>query len=522
MRIILASWEWHSDQLGSFWRKPGGDYSGGCIDLRSLPAQGMPGGSPQGLGLFAYEDLPTGLVPTAEVGDDPLARMSVGRRNALADALGLSRAALSDTTLAEILAVQVLGEQADPTGSARAKPLRMNRHGAALYLGGFGELWRGRLDKDHPLYAKTLEVRRVDYIRERRRINRMRDRMVGRGMGREEAEARSLEALQKWTGWDMQMLDATEDELLPAVHRSDGSRRPATTLTETWPTDSTTVSSGQDEPWTEEVNDASVAAGKIGSVAAFPAVAVLSCDTALSSDDHRHVATAAAAQTEGNRCLVAVRYDTGVNGTNLMNAYALWVQNQTGNAHRSLTKFVAGAETALNNIFTNPGASYSMECKADGSDITGISAGTTQGPITDTALTGYLQVGLRIWRGGAAHSACTLDDHTFEDLGGTPVSKTVTAGVEHTEAVTEGEFISAEHAGHGVISGTVVLDSDSSPVEDALVIAVRQSSGEVEVTGLTDVAGTFALDPVEPGLFDVYVRRTDSKEALAQTTVAVT
>ena len=104
---------------------------------------------------------------------------------------------------------------------------------------------------------------------------------------------------------------------------------------------------------------------------------------------------------------------------------------------------------------------------------------------------------------------------------GDEVTKSSTVPAEHTEAVTQNEVISAEHAGHGVISGTVVLDADSSAVENAVVVAVRQSSGEVEVTGLTNGDGEFALDPVEPGDFDVYVRRTDSLEALAQTTVQV-
>jgi hypothetical protein len=158
VRLVLAPWEWTADG----WQKPGGDYTGGCIDLRTLAQAGAPGPSASGLGLFAYEVLPAGIVVAADLGDDPLARMTVGRRNELADALGLDRASLSDASLATILGEQVLGALADPAGAARTKPLQMNHRGASVHLKGFGRIWRTPFDSAHPIFQQTLEVRKVD------------------------------------------------------------------------------------------------------------------------------------------------------------------------------------------------------------------------------------------------------------------------------------------------------------------------------------------------------------------------
>jgi hypothetical protein len=54
--IYLAPWEWNTTESpgASFWDAPLADSCLQRIDLRPVPAQAEPGGTPQGLGLFVY------------------------------------------------------------------------------------------------------------------------------------------------------------------------------------------------------------------------------------------------------------------------------------------------------------------------------------------------------------------------------------------------------------------------------------------------------------------------------------
>lgn len=414
MRLYLAPWQWSTGPVGSAWRAPAG--SAVAVDLRSNVAAGTPAIA-SGVGLFQSETPPAGAVL---LGDDPAARMSLARRNALADALRLPRAALPDASLAVILTEHVLGAQADPTGATRVKPLRMTGQGLAVRLKHFGEVYRAPLDKAHPVYAQTLAVRRADYARERARLGRSRTRAVQLGADPDAAEAAALDALRRWTGHDMRALGATEDELLPVLYLADGSRAPQTVLTESWPTDSTTISSGQDLPWTEELNDASVASGVLGAVSEG-ANCIVSCDTALSADDHSHSATYAITESATLLAVTGVvaRYDAAVGGSNPLNAYIAYGYRLATDDLGRISKYVAGTETTLDTETGDPGATGTMSCTADGSAISGVVGSLPALAATDTAITGYLQCGAMVrHQAGMAHGAATLDTHTMSDIFG--------------------------------------------------------------------------------------------------------
>ena len=428
MQLVLAPWDWFTDPSGeSYWRKPGGDYSGGCVDLRSNVEAGAPGPTAAGFGLFAYETLPAGIQVAVDLGDDPNRRMRLVERNGLADTLGLARAAFPDAPLAQVLMEHVMGAASDPTGQNRVKPIRLNGGGATIRLKGFGEIHRIGLDRSHPNFARTLQVRRADYARQRTAwlprwaARRSAWLQVTQGMTKTDADAlAALQAqriLRKWTGWDLRLLGATLDELLPAQYLADGEEEPSTTLTESWPTNSSTISSGQDNPWTEERDDASVASGKLGPVN-VDENAIVSCDTSLSSDDHYHTASyalTAAATTLDSQ--VAVRYDAAVLSNNFSNAYLATPNRTTGSESGRIRKRVAGAVTTLDTETGDPGATGTVTCQADASAITGTVGSLPSLSATDSSITGYLQVGclVRIAT-GLAHADSTLDSHTFADV----------------------------------------------------------------------------------------------------------
>lgn len=400
MRLVLAPWEWDdSDPPTPRWIKPGGDYTGGCLDLRTVGQVGTPGPTPAGLGLFAYDDLPPGIDVAADLGDDPLARMKLAERNALADALGLDRSALSDAPLGQILAEQVLGSLADPSGASRTKPLRMNGRGAVLRLKGFGELYRAPLDKAHPVYAQTLAVRRLDYVRNRT--------LLLRRLPTEDA----LAVLQRWTGWDMRALRATEDELLPVEFRADGSRRPSTTLTETWPTNGAAISTGQDQPWNEDFGDVRVSAGELLAESVVSNEPFGRCTTDLSSDDHSHDVTVTL--NVGSNNVSGWPLVRKIDSTT-KTFYGVAVRSDMDPTNDIMYKCVAGTFTALDEtVGSSQDGTHAASLEANGSSISGE---TPQGTVsaTDTDITGNLQCGyhFRVFGGGTA----SLDDHTMEDL----------------------------------------------------------------------------------------------------------
>lgn len=409
--LVLARWEPYFDPLISSnrcWRKPGNDYTLGCLDLRTLDEAGP--STSRGFGLFCYNRVPTGYTEAADVrnvgnreyvriGDDPLARMTVANRNRLADVLGIPRTVLSDATLGQIIGEQIRGTLADPAGATRPKPWQMNRRGLTVGLKGYGDIYRHRLDRAHPVFDKTLAVRRLDY-------ERLRDRGV------------PLDLLRKKTGWDMRALGITDEaELLPTRFVRDGYLAPETTWTEGWPTDSSTLSSGQDEPWTELVGDLSVASGVVGLVS-VNTISAAACDTVVSSDDHQHDATAVNPDVAGAWQALLCRFDGAVTGDVPDNCYSLF--NHRGHATNKnlLDKIVSASITNLDSSSTDAGSPVTMTITTNGTAISG-SNGAVALSASDSDITGEVLAGIRMrLDGSGVHADVTLDGHTFADLGG--------------------------------------------------------------------------------------------------------
>lgn len=186
-----------------------------------------------------------------------------------------------------------------------------------------------------------------------------------------------------------------------------------TSFTETWPTDSSTLSSGQDQPWTETDNNLSVSSGVLRPLTFSALINRARCDTVLDTDDHEHYATFICATRDSNqrRGDLQVRFDTA--STTFYQAAA---RRDSDGDLRYLQKVVSGTITDLGTNTTDPGTGVVLYCSADGSTITMKLGGTIIHEVTDTAITGHVRVGVALRQDTDAGAYVGFDNHTAADL----------------------------------------------------------------------------------------------------------
>jgi hypothetical protein len=145
--------------------------------------------------------------------------------------------------------------------------------------------------------------------------------------------------------------------------------RPATqTFTESWPTVSTTLSSGQDQPWTELLGDLEVVAGTKLQVASGT-LGLARCDSSLDTSNQYHQASFTLADDAANNHIVT----TNVRMSDNNNWYRTQVVRNSGGAghFRVGEKRVAGVTTnIIANSASDPGASGVVRVTIDGSTMT--------------------------------------------------------------------------------------------------------------------------------------------------------
>lgn len=375
-KLWLGPWQWHLDLgLGGFWGAP----------LLIDPLSGT------------YQDL----------GSNPQATMRVAARNGLADRLGLDRALLPDTNLADLLAHYVLGTLADPTGINRVKPLRMGRKGLSLHLGSFGLVLHEPFSRNHPNFDAALAVRWADYRRNK-------------------AAGVPLEALQRWTGHDALALfrrrptAADLDLLLPPEFRGDGSRDPRTTILDDFnrADQAGLGTSSEGWSWVSQTGTIDV----VSNQAKWSATnhAAYRADSNLSTDDHKSEVDTVGTISGTKYFSPTVRASAAA-----VTYYAYLARDNSTNS--KLHKRVNGTFTN-SALGVQHGATGRVGVSADGSTIEGyFDSDTAEVAWTDTAITGNLQAGV------TAREANDIGDN-FEaaDLAAP------SAGFAHSQAVILG------------------------------------------------------------------------------------
>jgi hypothetical protein len=399
-QLYLGKWEW-VEPVGDIphWRAPGGNALG-ALDLRSLPHQGVAGGNPEGFGLFAYASPQRHSHLLESFGSDMSALLTKRQKGLLRDALALPAGAGIEDRMTDAARQMCFDPSCvDAAGNDRWKPLRCHplTKLAGVHVGPIELFPAEVVDAKHLAFENMIAVFQVDYERNRHVYDPV--------------------TIRKWTGDHMLVLfnrlaEIDADVLIPRRHRNVGFQVPTTTFTETWPTNSTDITTGQDQPWTEDNGDSSVNSNKIGAV--DTAVNVVGrCTTNLSSDSHKHTATIDTVQTTNNlRAEVCCRKEAGT----ALTMYACGFRRQA-TAQRRLNKYVTNSLTVLSSdTGTDAGTAVSTYVQATGSEISG-QIGAQGYSASDSAITGNLQTAF-LFNCAANPQDCTMDGHTMEDITG--------------------------------------------------------------------------------------------------------
>lgn len=391
--MYLAHWEWREvydgkDLVGAYWQCPGGDCLG-VFDLRSIPQMAQAGGTPEGYGLFVY-DHPISCLGCYTLGTSWDKVLTATDRTTLSIGLGLT-SAITETRLSNIIAVDFLINNADPTGQTKWKPIRgSKRHPPTLYIGG-RKVWEGSLAD---VIDNTIAVYRVDY-----------QRMKLAGV--------PLERLQKITGAKMLDLWARmgDDLLLPLLGRfaDDGWSSPETSISDDF--------SGTLAAWTQLSGTWSIFSGELTMTAEVNSnPRTIRHDTTLSSDDHYAQIDVVASQQSTNPTFygTSIRHTSGATETCYAGGYTR--PATAGDPYQQIYKFVTGTPTSLGTDHTfTESLPHTMYFEANDTTLTVKRDGADDYQISDSSISGQNDTGVagnrRTSGGGYA-----LDDFAAADL----------------------------------------------------------------------------------------------------------
>lgn len=357
-----------------------------------------------GLMLCSYA-APKVISNSVYLGDDPLAVTSLATRNALADMMDLSRAAMPGDNLEDLLADTLLTAMADPSGIVRWKPVRTSvARGLRFKLGDY--TYAQRFSSAHPSFQATLDVRWADYRKQRPAIQALLESKEPRDQAN---GARMLAALKRSTDDAAKRLFGIElesdshpslDQLIPTEYRGDGYLKRATTRDETWTTADSDNING-DLNWNEDQGDIDVVSNEIRTITLNTNLWAR-CTDALSSDDHWSSLIGYSSNINGNRDYgpTARKIDSAVR-----TYYVLDANHDGGNLR--LQKKVAGTSTQIGSSVSHSWSAnvdYDLKLEANGSLLNcwvdSVQKFTDE---TDTSITGNLLFGVEINKGSNGH-----------------------------------------------------------------------------------------------------------------------
>ena len=396
--ICLARWQFivPKDDTEPHWDAPFPDNRMGSIDLRSIPEQGVPGGL-GGWGFFAY-DQSMGSNGLHCFGTNISDELTMAQVNTIAIVLGLGIDTVAQDSLVGVLQ-SLLVDFGDPTGNTSWRPIQMGKDGFEIVLGD-RSIATQSFSLESKAFQNTVAVRWSDY--------------------RRQADARiPLKILRKWNGQDMltyfgRMGDDLMPVLVPPEYQSHGWEKPSTTVSDNFDrADSTDL--GAD--WTEVDGNWQILSNQLDIVSAGgTGRSYVSHDTSLSSDDHYSEAKI---------------YKTDPNSGNVLGTLLRWQDSSNHyavNVHDTFTdqheiyKRVTGTPTVLASEFQAWTDGHTMRGEVNGSTLKFYRQGVEELSVTDSALSGQLQLG--IWTDGTSVNF-RWDDFGGADLGATPTAQVV-------------------------------------------------------------------------------------------------
>lgn len=182
--------------------------------------------------------------------------------------------------------------------------------------------------------------------------------------------------------------------------------------TETWPTNGTTIATGQDHPWTVVRGTPTIASQKFTNAVSSDDAAAL--NSLLDTASQRHTADFTLQATPTGLALVTIKVrDQGQDNNNHYRAQAF---RNTGPVYqRLLRKRVAGTNTNFYSDTTDPGTSGVLEVTMDGSTVTmTIGAFFTSQTDASPSLTSNRQGACDVQ--GVVVGDATLDNNVIADI----------------------------------------------------------------------------------------------------------
>lgn len=399
LNYYLGPPEWITDGATPHYRAPVGTV--GMVDLRSNVKAGTQGVQTDCFFLAVDPASPLSTTSHALLGSGDMRDIrSTGQmRSAWLARTGV---AATGDTIADLL-WSTLTDAADPTGLAACKPLMPGRDGEAeLYVGGHSLVRREPFDwprggrwVSHVRDVIRSDIRAVFDAEQRGEIPEGHHRRMLTDLGR------------KFRGADWR-------EFYPPGIPQQPPLPHATTKTETWPTNSTTLSSGQDNAWTEVDNDLEVTSGTLSAVT-LGSHAVARMDFDFGAADH-YAQTQRSADIGSPSSTWVWAVGCRKDSTGTLTYY--YADTGSGGTWRTF-KRVAGTFTGIGSNTTAANAVNDvLKLDVNGSSVQRFKNGASQNTATDTAITGNVRVVASMFASSATNKPTQDNFEASDGLGG--------------------------------------------------------------------------------------------------------
>lgn len=372
----------------------------GSLDLRSIPDQSNLNGD--GYGLFITQRSLDSNYDLLSSSDIRSSRAAVQHQNIFESLLGYR----PDGDMVSDLIFDIMTNGSHPDGLEGVKTMLPANGNLDLNILGIGRIGRRRLVEGRSDFNRVRDVRRNDY----RKIR--------------EADQGNLTHLKflAMLGEDFQMRNP-EDHFIPDDLPKERPVRPATTLHESFPTDGTTLVTGQDQTWNQNTTEGQVISSQFAQQSGTSVTETLIIATNLSFDNMfcrlNVIALNRSGSGSGEDSTIScvVRYTS--TGPDYYHA-SIHQQPTTpgGDKLYSFTKVVGGVSTTLIAKTTFGGTKVGMKrLECVGSNFCFHDQESSEiFSTTDTAITGNVQAGFHFNADNTQDSNdIIIDDITISD-----------------------------------------------------------------------------------------------------------
>jgi len=401
VRYYLARWELDTDAAGGYWRAPASGVVG-LVDLRPLAAQGTLL-TVDGYGFFAYPDVVDPALMPGQIDLGNNLDKVIRNKDKVENAFGVT---LSGKTITDVL-WELLTTKSDPKGLTGPKPIIPGvRRNLELHLGGHSIIRAEDFDlATAPHRLQVIEVMQDVYREAKQEASRHID-------SRKDTHRRMLSVFADKYREDYRTF-------IPSDFPDEGTKEPRTSFGDSFNradnTDLNALDTGKTKDggagtwqWNEVLGDSEIVSNAFQAVGGGGALVYARCDDDMSGVDHFCEVDIGTLSLTSDQLGPCVRFASAANTS------YMYMRNTASPATSStliLRKTITGSRTDIGTSDTvTATAGEKLECRIDGSTLSGEHDDTEFDSITDTAITGGTRGGIYLF------SDLTADDWFCEDI----------------------------------------------------------------------------------------------------------